>query len=192
MSTQTAEKTSARERLLAAADDLFYSEGVHTVGIDRIIEHAGVAKATLYSTFGSKEELIRAYLERKHDQRIARTEAGLARFDTPREKMIGVFDVMGETFARPTYRGCAFMNASAESLPGGAVEEVSDVSRAATKAMFVRLAKAAGAKYPKALGAQLALVYDGAVITARMDRNPKAAAVAKTIATALVDAAIPA
>ena len=53
---------SARDRLLAAADELFYEEGIHTVGIDRIIEKAGVAKATLYSVFGSKEELIRAYL----------------------------------------------------------------------------------------------------------------------------------
>jgi AcrR family transcriptional regulator len=192
MTTQTAEKLSARERLLAAADELFYKEGVHTVGIDRIIEHAGVAKATLYSTFGSKDELIRAYLERKHDQRIDRTERGLARFGTAREQMIGVFDLMGETFAQPTYRGCAFINASAESTPGGTVETVSDMSRAATKAMFVRLARKAGAKNPKALGHQLALLYDGAIITARMDRNPKSAAVAKSIATVLVDGAIPA
>ena len=53
----------ARDRLLAAANDLFYREGVHTVGIDRVIEQAGVAKASLYNTFGSKDELIRAYLE---------------------------------------------------------------------------------------------------------------------------------
>ena len=53
---------SARERLLDAANELFYEEGVHTVGIDRVIERAGVAKATLYSTFGSKDELVRAYL----------------------------------------------------------------------------------------------------------------------------------
>ena len=53
---------AARSRLLAAADELFYSEGVHTVGIERVIEHAGVAKATLYNAFGSKEGLVRAYL----------------------------------------------------------------------------------------------------------------------------------
>src|SRR5215472_8692437 len=102
---------SARERLLAAADELFYAEGVHTVGIDRVIEHAGVAKATLYNTFGSKEELVRAYLEQRHQARMQRMADGLARFDTPRDKLLGVFDVMGETFRQPTWRGCAFINA---------------------------------------------------------------------------------
>src|SRR4051794_603668 len=59
-------RASARERLLAAADELFYEEGVHIVGIDRVIERAGVAKASLYSAFGSKDELIRQYLMRRH------------------------------------------------------------------------------------------------------------------------------
>ena len=63
-STRTEE---ARERLLTAANELFYTEGVHTVGIDRIIERAGVAKATLYSAFGSKDELIQAYLARRYE-----------------------------------------------------------------------------------------------------------------------------
>ena len=60
-------KHSARERLLAAANELFYAEGVQTVGIDRVIERAGVAKASLYNTFGSKENLVRAYLESRHE-----------------------------------------------------------------------------------------------------------------------------
>jgi AcrR family transcriptional regulator len=63
--------SSARERLLAAADELFYEEGIHTVGIDRIIEQAGVAKATLYSLFGSKDGLIRAYLQARLERRVA-------------------------------------------------------------------------------------------------------------------------
>jgi AcrR family transcriptional regulator len=59
---QTEQRGSARERLLAAADELFYEQGIHTVGIDRIIDRADVAKATLYSTFGNKDGLVRAYL----------------------------------------------------------------------------------------------------------------------------------
>jgi len=62
MAVNTTERQSARERLLAAADQLFYAEGVHVVGVDRIAERADVTKATLYNTFGSKEELVRAYL----------------------------------------------------------------------------------------------------------------------------------
>ena len=63
MGAKAAAGPSARERLLTAASELFYDEGVHTVGIDRVIERAGVAKASLYNTFGSKDELVRAYLE---------------------------------------------------------------------------------------------------------------------------------
>src|SRR5258706_14111650 len=64
-----ARRGSARERLLAAAEELFYGEGINTVGIDRVIEHAGVAKASLYDCFGSKEGLIQAYLTVRHEGR---------------------------------------------------------------------------------------------------------------------------
>ena len=64
----TAVKRSPRERLLQAASELFYAEGVQSVGIDRVIERAGVAKASLYSTFGSKEQLVCAYLDDRHAQ----------------------------------------------------------------------------------------------------------------------------
>src|SRR6195256_3255583 len=82
---------SPRDRLLAAADELFYAEGVHVVGIDRIVEHAGVAKASLYSTFGSKDELVRAYLEQHFRRRRARIARILAAYHTPRERLLGVF-----------------------------------------------------------------------------------------------------
>src|SRR3954454_18143111 len=84
----------ARDRLLAAADELFYDEGIHTVGIDRVIEKAGVAKATLYSSFGNKEGLIRAYLQGRFEARQNRINAVLANLDTPREKMLGVYDAL--------------------------------------------------------------------------------------------------
>ena len=75
--TRESEGASARERLLKAANELFYEEGVHTVGIDRIIEKAGVAKASLYSTFGSKEELVRAYLGERHARILGRARAAV-------------------------------------------------------------------------------------------------------------------
>src|ERR1700712_1765696 len=103
---------TVRDRLPAPADELFYAEGVHTVGIDRIIERAGVAKASLYSTFGSKDELVRAYLEGRHKIRRERLLTGLERFDTPRDRLLGVFDVLSELAARPGFRGCAFYNAN--------------------------------------------------------------------------------
>ena len=75
MSATVTDNRPARERLLAAADELFYEQGIHTVGIDRIIERAGVAKASLYSTFGSKDELVRAYLESRDESRRVRVQA---------------------------------------------------------------------------------------------------------------------
>src|ERR1700754_1355707 len=105
MSEQPAvyEQLSARERLLAAANELFYEEGVNTVGIDRVIERAGVAKASLYKSFGSKDELVRAYLYRRHVRRSERITAQLQKYDDPREKVLGVFDVLGESFREPGF-----------------------------------------------------------------------------------------
>src|SRR5450432_3246377 len=179
MPAQTMDRRSARERLLAAADELFYEEGVHTVGIDRVIGRAGVAKATLYSAFGSKDELVRAYLKARHAARQERITRRLARYDTPRERLLGMFDILGESFAEPGFRGCAFVNASAEARPGSAIEEVSDESRAWMRSLLVDLGQAAGAADPERLARQLGLLYDGATVSARMDRDPAAAAAAR-------------
>src|SRR3978361_306551 len=111
-------KPSARAPLLAAADELFYSEGVHTVGIDRVIERAGVAKASLYSTFGSKDELVRAYLEARDESRRLRVQAAGDRHTDPKARLLAVFDSLAKAVALPGFRGCAFANASAESDAG--------------------------------------------------------------------------
>src|SRR5262252_1126839 len=112
---------SARDRLLAAADELFYNEGIHVVGIDRVIEKAGVAKATLYSTFGNKEGLIVAYLQARLERRRVRTMAAIAAAPTPRDRVLAVFEVMSSLICSPTFHGCADINASAEAEPGSAV-----------------------------------------------------------------------
>jgi AcrR family transcriptional regulator len=185
-----ADPRSARERLLAAANELFYQEGVHTVGIDRVIERAGVAKASLYNTFGSKDELIKAYLAGRHTSRQERITRFISASDTPQEQLLAVFDAVSELVAEPSFRGCAFMNASAESADSG-VTTVCDDSRAWTRSLFTRLAQEAGAADPAGLAAQLVLIYDGVVVGAQMDHNPAGAATAKIVAEALVNTAIP-
>jgi AcrR family transcriptional regulator len=189
MAMNVTERTSARERLLAAANQLFYEEGVHTVGIDRVIERAGVAKATLYSAFGSKDGLIKAYLRTRHEVRRVKMTEGLARYDTPRERLLGVFDVLGESFQRPGFHGCAFVNASAEANPDSPILEVTAEYRGWVRELFIELAREAGAAEPELLARQLVLLYDGAGIAARMDKDMNAAAAAKTVAATLVDAA---
>jgi AcrR family transcriptional regulator len=184
------ERRSARERLLAAAGELFYEEGIHTVGIDRVIERAGVAKASLYDVFGSKEELIRSYLQALQEARVARFEHGLARFRAPRERLLGVFDVLGELTKSSGFRGCAFVRASAELRPDSTVRGAIEASRAWMHSLLAGLAKEAGAAQPDRLARQLQILYDGAVISAQLDGDAGAPAAARAVAAGVVDAAI--
>jgi AcrR family transcriptional regulator len=183
---------SARERLLAAASELFYAEGVHTVGVDRIVAHAGVAKATLYTLFGNKDGLVRAYLTERYDrtrERMIRELTG--RYKTPRERLLGVFEVQGLMFVEPDFRGCAFVGANAEVTDGTSIEEVTESYRAWVRSLFLDLAIDSGAPDPERLAEQLVLLYDGAGISAWMDRNPGAARTSTSVALTLIDAAIP-
>jgi AcrR family transcriptional regulator len=184
------DRASARERLLDAATELFYREGVHSVGIDRVIERAGVAKATLYNAFGSKDELIRAYLRSRHTRIQERMDRELARYETPRERLLGVFDVQGMSFAEPHFRGCGFIRASAEAQPGDAVEQAAGDYRAWVRSLFTELATEAGAPDPERLARQLALIYDGAVTSAWLDHDPATAAASRSIAEALINATL--
>ena len=188
---KSSQRRSARDRLLSAADELFYAEGVHVVGVDRIVERAGVTKASLYSTFGSKEELVRAYLEhhmRRRQERIARI---LAANQTPRERILGVFAEVEELLAGSAFRGCRFISAAAESRRGDASEVVAAKYRAWLLSLFAELAEAAGASDPRQLGRRLLLLYDGAAVAARMDADRDAAAGAMHSAVAaLLEAAI--
>lgn len=184
---------AARTRLLAAADELFYAEGIQAVGIDRVIQHAGVAKATLYNTFGSKEALVRAYLRARHAATRERMDRELERrYRTPRERLVGVFEVQGLSFSDPAFHGCALVSANASAPLGGAVEEVSAEYRTWLHSLFRDLAEQAGARDPKGLTRQLVLLYDGADTSAWLDRDPSAETTARAVAQALVDAAIPA
>ena len=186
----TAPRASARERLLAAANELFYTEGVQTVGIDRIIERAGVAKASLYNLFGSKEELEAAYLASRHEDTTRRLSEAISKINDPRLKILAIFDSQAKLFKDPDFRGCAFIAASTEAPPGGLVERAADEFRAWVRALFTDLAEQAGAPDPKALGRQLHLLYDGAALAARMDRrDPAIARTARTAAETLLNAA---
>jgi AcrR family transcriptional regulator len=191
MSTKsTADRLAARERLLAAANELFYEEGVHTVGIDRVIERAGVAKATLYSAYGSKDELIRAYLEGRHASRRERITVALEKCRTPREGLLSIFDVLSDAFAQPNYHGCAFVNASAEARPGSPIDEAVTGYRSWLRGLLTELATEAGAAKPGQLARQLHLIYDGAAVSAQIDHDPGAAVPARAAAATLIDAAI--
>lgn len=192
MAVKSAERLSARDRLLAAADELFYAEGVHVVGVDRIVERAGVTKATLYNTFGSKEELVRAYLEQHKQRRQESISRIVAANDSPRERLLGLTAEMEDALAGSEFHGCRFIGAVAEARPGEASEAVAGEYRSWLRSLFTDLAEAAGVADPTQFGRQLALLYDGAAVAARMDKDRGGAAKAmRSAVEALLDAAIP-
>jgi len=179
----------ARERLLAAAGELFYAEGIHTVGIDRVIDRAGVAKASLYSSFGSKDELIRGYLMRWHERIQEEMTARIAGHDDPRSKLLAMFDHLVDACRDPAFRGCPFLNANAESQPGSAAAEVAELSRAWRWSLVLGLLNQIGAADPESLARQLIMLEDGAMVATRLDHNPASAEAARSAAKTLIDAA---
>ena len=188
--TKPSVRLSARDRLLVAADDLFYSEGVHVVGVDRIVERAGVTKATLYSTFGSKEELVRAYLDMHFQNRQRSIARILAAHSTPRDRLLGVFAELEDALAGSAFRGCRFIMASAEARPDDASKGVAEEYRAWLQSLFADLGREAGVNNAKEFGRQISLLYDGAAVAARMDRDRRGAAIAmRSAVEALLDAA---
>jgi AcrR family transcriptional regulator len=185
-SQSTPRRASARERLLAAADELFDENGINLVGIDRVIERAGVAKASLYDCFGSKEELIRAYLKGRAEKRQARIVERMAGLPTPQAKILSVFDLLAEIVNGTNYRGCAFQRASAEAGTSSVIKGTCDEPRAWLLSQFTDLAQQAQAADPELLGRQLVFLYDGAALAASVDGDRSAPQAAKALAAQML------
>src|SRR6478736_4059489 len=180
----------ARQRLLDAADELFYRQGMHRVSIDRVIEKAGVPPETLREAFGGTDELVRAYLRARHTRLQDALARDLPGYRTPRERLVGVFEIQGRSFVEPGFRGCALVTASAEALPGEVVEEVVTEYRDWIHNMFFDMAFAAEVTHPEELAEQLVVLFDGAGISAWLDAKPSTVNTTRAVAEALVDAAL--
>ena len=175
-------KPPARQRLLDAADQLFYAEGVHRVGIDRIIEEAGVAKGSLFYNFAGKEDLVTAYLAGRYDKvraRVARHQHGL---DSPIDRLIAIFDSLQEAVLLPDYRGCPFANATAEASPGSAEANALRVYREWLRRLILSLCEEAAFRDTDDVTSRLCLLYDGAVATTQLDNHKEAVGLAKELA----------
>ncbi len=106
---------SRRDHLVDTALEMFCRDGFHATGIDKILAQAGVAKMTLYNHFRSKDELILAVLRRRDERfRRAFVRAVERRASAPRDRLLAIFDALGEWFCRNDFTGCTFINASAE------------------------------------------------------------------------------
>lgn len=182
-----AKRPSARQRLLDAADRLFYAEGVHAVGIDRLIDEAGVAKGSLFYNFSGKDDLVAAYLagrDEQRRQRIARHQEGL---EDPVGRLLAVFDALEEAVGSPTYNGCPFANANAEAAPGSVEHRALRTFRDWLAQLLLTLSEQAGFTDPVDVTKRLQLLYDGAVSNSQLDAHPDAVRLARDIAAGVLE-----
>jgi AcrR family transcriptional regulator len=190
MVTKTPKRPSPRERLLAASDELFYRDGIHSTGIDAVIAKAGVAKGSLYYIFGGKDELVAAYLRRRHEIWRQRVEARQASTDNPDEKILAIFDAVADYVSQPEFRGCPFVNADAEAPAGECQGLATKEYRDWVRQSFLELAIDTGVADSEALADALIVLYNGALATASMASTaPAAAMTAKRIARLTLAAA---
>lgn len=179
---------SPEQRLLDVASRLFYTEGIHAVGIDRVIAEASVAKATLYAHFPSKAELVAAYLERESQSWVAEAGRRLAETSPGRGPAIqALFEMLHDQSRAPGYRGCPFINAAAEFPGPGPVTTRIVVHRDRLKRVFADATGPRGAT-PQMLDAIVAL-YGGAMSAAHLDQQPDVVLHAAAAAERLLGAA---
>ena len=176
----------ARERILDAAEELFYARGIQAVGMDVIRDASGVTLRRLYQVFPSKGDLVEAYLARRDVRWLQSLAAHVdTAAETPQERLLAVFDWLEDWFTQPDFRGCAFINSFGEL--GGTSPQVGAVARhhKDTFHAYVReLATAAGAAADT--GTQIALLAEGAMTTAAISGTPAAAHQARQAAQLLL------
>ncbi len=178
---------SAAERLLDAASRLFYTRGVPNVGINEIIARAGVARMTFYHHYPSKDDLIKAVLERRKEERAAWLTRATEMSSTPRGQILAVFDLLQEWFAAPDYRGCPLLAATFEL--GGQLNAARPYARAhheAVRAYFRERLSEAGVAEPGQLALQLHLLLEGASVAALIQQGDEAAEAARNAAERLL------
>ncbi|MFC9909871.1 TetR/AcrR family transcriptional regulator [Streptomyces sp. NPDC059862] len=183
---ETLDTELARERILDAAEDLFYARGIQAVGMDVIRDASGVTLRRLYQLFPSKGDLVEAYLARRDTRWLQSLAAHVdTAAETPKERLLAVFDWLEDWFTQADFHGCAFINSFGEL--GGTSPQVGALARHhkdAFHAYLRELATAAGAAADT--GTQIALLAEGAMTTAAISGTPAPARQAKQAAQLLL------
>jgi AcrR family transcriptional regulator len=173
---QDRQNLPARERILLTAHDLFYREGIRATGIDRVIAEAGVTKVTFYRHFPSKNALICAFLEYRHQRWMAWFIEALQRHGgVSRGKGLdALVPALAEWFRDGSFRGCAFINSVGEL--GGTVSEVVKIGQRHKQEMTTVIASLLPASTQRKQDTEaIALAVDGAIVRAQFDDTPDAA-----------------
>lgn len=177
-STNPRSTLSAKQRILDTAHELFYRDGIRATGIDRVIADAGVTKVTFYRHFPSKNDLIKAYLEYRHQLWIDWFNVALERHrGLGEDAAVQLVSVFWEWFESEDYRGCAFLNAVVEL--GGSLPEVAEIAKR-HKDRVTEVVAGLLPESPDRQGCALAIavMLDGAILRAQMEKAPEPALVA--------------
>lgn len=190
MSTTTSKRPSpARARLIDTATRLFYAEGIHAVGVDRVIAEAEVTRATLYKQFGGKENLVLAYLHNEDENLRAMFAAAGASVTDPEGLLDAVVEGIAADIRLRHTRGCPFINAAAEYPDAeGAVRRLIDEHREWFRSTLQSVAETAGLELPAEVAASLVLLRDAALVGGYLDGEERVVPVFERTARAVIEA----
>lgn len=172
------------EKLLLTARRLFCRVGIHAVGISRILEEAGVARRSLYTHYGSKENLLKAVFDAEASMWFRWFDLDLPdRECSARERILSLFDLLGKWFEKEDFFGCVFINAVAEhEKDSGWVKDVAVAHREKINTRLRAMVAESGARDPDMVTEKLSLIIDGAIVTAMVTGSSEAAHVARLAA----------
>ncbi|MDQ0867848.1 AcrR family transcriptional regulator [Arthrobacter sp. V1I9] len=177
----------ARERILAAADELFSQRSVRDVGINELISRAGVAKATFYAHFASKDDLVLAFLERCHQDLTVEAIIAECRKKTndPTAQLLIIFDVLDGWFRQDDFQACAFVSTMLEMGPTHPLGQASISYLAQVRDFMRTLAEEAGLNQPDVFARSCHILTKGSIISA-VEGDKEAAVLAKRMAASLI------
>ncbi|QGK69573.1 TetR family transcriptional regulator [Allosaccharopolyspora coralli] len=181
-------RPNKRDLIVDEASRLFYERGTG-LGVDTLVDEIGVAKMTLYKHFPTKDELIVACLRHIDTRYRARLRGGLADDGSATDKVLGIFDSLREWFATPSFRGCAFVNATVELAdPQHPAHAAILEYKTDTRAWIAELLTECGLVAPQFVARQIVQLMEGAITTALLEQDPAAAAVARASAAQILAA----
>ncbi len=170
------------ERIIEAADRLFYRNGIRAVGVDTVAAEAGISKRSLYDTFASKDALIAAYLR----QRIQPPPASDL---PPAEQILALFDQLHSRFAKGDFRGCPFVNAVTElAADCEAARSIALSYKQGRRRYVANLLEQAGARDPQVLAGHIVLLFEGSIAAMLVEQDPDVALQARQAALVLMRA----
>lgn len=185
----SSEQSSTRNEILEAADQLFYSEGLAAVTMNRIADRAGVTKKTVYYHFRSKDDLLGAYLDSRHEGVMERYRRWAGETGSVRDRVERMFDELAKACIGRSWRGCGFLRLACElaDLPGHPACEAARKHKSAFEAWLRSLLESESRADAPLLARSLMVLLDGAIVAVLIHRDPSYAEAAARAAAGLLN-----